>query len=164
MPDWLTHLVIGLVLIELIPLKKKGQKSLILLGTILPDLLTKFLMVEKWIPLSEGFSVLTAFHSPFILFLFILLIAPLFRISYRSVVLALSLGTASHILSDFMLHHLDPGSGIMLFYPFSFVRFSLGWVWPEQPYFILIPLLLVYLGLILIKKYLKERVLWFKTS
>lgn len=157
MPDWLTHLVIGLILIELIHLKKKGWKSLIMLGTILPDILTKLLLVEKWIPLPEGFSVLTAFHSPLILALFILLIAPLFRHNYRVIVLALGLGTTSHILSDLMLHHLDPASGIMLFYPFSFVRFSFGWVWPEQSYLIFVPLLIIYLGIILVKSRLKEK-------
>ncbi len=162
MPDWLTHLIIGLVLIELIPLKKKGWKSLILLGTLLPDILTKLLLVEKWIPLPESLSVLTAFHIPLILALFIFLIAPLFKSNYRIVILALGLGTASHLLSDLMLHHLDPASGIMLFYPFSFVRFSFGWFWPEQSYLILIPLLMVYLGTILVKKFVKEEAVWSK--
>lgn len=171
MPDWLTHLVIGLILIEVVTLisvwntkdntKQKnwgrGWKSLILFGTILPDILSKLLLVEKWIPLPEGFSVLTAFHSPFFLALFMLLIAPLFRLSYRIVVLALGLGTASHILSDLLLHHLDPASGIMLFYPFSFGRFSLGLIWPEQSYLIFIPLLVVYGGIILVKSIKKSK-------
>ncbi|HLD72423.1 MAG TPA: metal-dependent hydrolase [Candidatus Nanoarchaeia archaeon] len=164
MPDWLTHLLIGLILIELIPLKKKGWKSLILLGTILPDILTKLLLVEKWVPLPEGFSILTTFHKPFILILFILLVAPLFRSTYRIIVFALSLGTASHILSDFMLHHLDPASGIMLLYPFSLERFSLGWIWPEESYLIFIPLLLVYLGIILFKSLLKKKMIRSKLS
>lgn len=159
MPDWLTHLVIGLILIEIILFLNlsqkswtKGWKSLILLGTLLPDLLTKFLLVKKWIPLPESFSVLTTFHSPLILVLFIFLLAPLFRYNYRIIVLALGLGTSSHILLDLMLHHLDPASGIMLFYPFSFERFSLGWIWPEQSYLILVPLLVVYLIIILDKE------------
>lgn len=151
MPDWLTHVVIGLILIEIFNVRKK---SLVLLGAIIPDILPKLVLLRLLIPIPEvSTGILKSLHTPFILFLFTLLVAPLFKYDYKKVVLWLNLGTLSHFLFDFTLRHLHPNSGMRLLYPFSLEKFSLNLVWPEQSYFILIPALCIYVGIILFKRY-----------
>lgn len=151
MPDWLTHLVLGLVLTELFSVQKK---SLVLLGAILPDILSKLVLLQFFVPILDlNLKFLRAFHVPFVLFLLTLIAAPVFKYDYRKVIFWLNLGILSHFLSDLMLRHLSPTSGMMLFYPFSSAGFSLNLVWPDQSYFILIPALLLYFAIILIKRY-----------
>jgi membrane-bound metal-dependent hydrolase YbcI (DUF457 family) len=150
MPDWLTHILLGLILVKIFNVKKK---SLVLLGTILPDILPKLILLRLFIPLPEiSSAVLKSFHTPFILFLFTLLIAPLFKYNYQKVVFWFNLGIMSHFLADLTLRHLHSNSGLRLLYPLTLQKFNLGWVWPEQSYLIAIPALLIYLIIIFLKK------------
>lgn len=149
MPDWLTHLVIGLVLIEIFNVEKK---SLILLGAILPDLIPKLVLLRLFVPLPDlSFGLLNSLHVPFILFLFTLLIAPVFRYDYKKVVLWLNIGTISHFLADALLRNFGNG-GVKLLYPLTIEKYNLNLVWPNESYYILVPALLVYLVIIMIKK------------
>lgn len=150
MPDWLTHVVIGLILIDIFKVRKK---SLVLLGVLLPDFLPKLILLRLFFPVQDylNYKVLTAFHVPFVFFFFTLLIAPLFKYNYKKVVFWLNLGAISHFLADSLLRHFSD-AGIKLFYPLLLNKFTLGLVWPNESYFILIPALIVYLGIILIKK------------
>jgi len=153
-PDWLTHVVIGLVLIELFSIRKG---SLVLLGTLLPDILPKLVLLRLLIPLPDlNLSLFKASHIPFVLFLLTLIVAPLFRYDYKKVVLLLNLGTLSHFIADSLLRHLQP-SGIRWLYPFSTQRIGLSLVWPEQSYYILIPAVLFYMGIVLLKKHFNSR-------
>jgi membrane-bound metal-dependent hydrolase YbcI (DUF457 family) len=127
------------------------KKSVVLLGAILPDLLPKLVLLELFVPIPNwDYTLLSAFHVPFVLFLVILLLAPLFRYRYARIVWWLSLGTFTHLLSDTLLRHFQ--GGIAWLYPFSVEKYALHWVWPDQSYLILMPALLSYLTIILIKK------------
>ena len=149
MPDWVTHIVIALLIVELYPIQKK---SLVLLGAILPDLLPKLVLLRLFIPIpSIDYSFLSAFHTPFVLFLATLLLAPLFRYNYWRVVLWITIGTTSHFVADALLRHFV--GGVNLFYPVFLEHYTLNLVWPDQSYFILIPTIMVYLLVILYQKY-----------
>ena len=149
MPDWLTHVVIGLILIEIFNVRKK---SLVLIGTLLPDILPKIVLLGLLFKLPNfNYELFNAFHIPFILFLVTLLIAPLFRYDYWKVVLLMNLGTISHFLADALLKHFST-AGVRLLYPFKFQPYSANLVWPDQSYFILIPAVIVYVVIILLKK------------
>ena len=149
MPDWLTHIVIGLILIEIFNVRKK---SLVLIGTILPDILPKIILLGLFFALPDfNYEIFNAFHIPFVLFLVTLLIAPLFRYDYWKVVLLINIGVISHFLADALLRHFST-AGVRLLYPFKFKAYSANLVWPDQSYFILIPAIIVYIAIILLKK------------
>jgi membrane-bound metal-dependent hydrolase YbcI (DUF457 family) len=151
MPEWLTHVIIGLIIIELFNVKKR---SLVLLGVILPDILPKITLLRLLIPLPNlNFGWLSAFHTPFVFFLTTLLIAPIFRYDYKKVVLLLNAGALSHFLSDALLRGF--GSGSRLLYPLSYEGFRFNLVWSDQSYMILIPALIIYATILITKRYIK---------
>ena len=152
MPDWLTHVVIGLVIIEIFSIKKK---SLILLGTILPDILPKIALLKMFIHLPVKLTFFKSFHTPFIMFLGILIIAPIFRYNYKKVVLLLSTGALTHFITDAMLKSFI--GGMNLFYPFSLGQFRINLIWPEKSYLILLPTLLFYFLIIIYKNHCKYK-------
>ena len=151
MPDWVTHIAIALLILEIYPVKKK---SLVLLGAIMPDLLPKLVLLRLLIPLpGVDYTILSAFHTPFVLFLVTLLVAPFFRYNYWRVVFGITLGATSHFLSDALLRHFV--GGVNLFYPVLLRHYTLNLVWPDQSYLILIPTVILYLVVVLYKKYRK---------
>ncbi len=150
MPEWLTHVIIGLLLAEVFSVRKK---SIVLLGAILPDILVKLTLIKLFIPIPNiDYSVLGALHVPFVFFLFTLLIAPLFRYNYVQTVLWLNLGAVSHFLSDALLRHVT-GGGVRLLYPLSLDYYTLSLFWPEQSYLLGILALVLYGMIIILKKY-----------
>ena len=152
MPDWVTHAIIGLIVAELFGVKKK---SLVLLGTLLPDILPKLVLVRLFVEIPNlSYKTFDAFHTPFILFLATLLIAPLFRYDQRKVVFWLNLGAISHFLSDALLRSFL--GGVRLLYPFSSQRYTLNLVWPNESYLIALPALAVYLIILIVKQYRKN--------
>jgi len=152
MPDWMTHIVVGLVLAEAFNIPKK---SIVLLGAILPDILPKLVLLRLFIPLPNGnYNLLSAFHVPFVFFLASIFIALLFRHNKFRIVLWLNIGAMSHFLADATLQHFE--GGVRLLYPLSLESYTLNVVWPEQSYLVLIPALLVYGGLLLFKKRYKK--------
>lgn len=149
MPDWVTHIAIALLILELYPVQKK---SLVLVGAILPDLLPKLVLLRLLVPIPPfDYHFLSAFHTPFVLLLVVMLMAPLFRYDYWKVVGWITVGTTSHFLSDALLQHFV--GGVNLFYPVLLKHYALNLVWPEQSYLILIPTAVLYLIVVLYKKY-----------
>lgn len=147
MPDWLTHLVIAAVSAEIVNTRKK---SLVLLGAILPDLLPKLMLLRLFIQLPNiDYSVLSAFHTPFVLFLVICLMTLLFKYDYIKVVALLSLGAGTHFVADTLLIHFT--GGVHLLYPFSLHPFRFDLFWPDQPWAVLLPMMLIYVLIMLIK-------------
>ena len=155
MPDLVTHVVIALVLIELFQVQRR---SLVLLGAILPDVFTKLVLLRLFIPLPHiDYGVLSAFHVPFIFFLFALVLAPLFRSPYWKVVGALTLGGLSHIFADAFLRHFGAG-GIKLFFPLLSRGYTLSLIWPDESFLLLFPGVLIYLFLLWHRGYFGKRV------
>jgi membrane-bound metal-dependent hydrolase YbcI (DUF457 family) len=150
MPEWFTHVALGLLLAELFNVNKK---SIVVLGAILPDILVKLTLVRLFIPIPNiDYSILGALHVPFVFFLFTLVAAPLFRYPYGRIVLGLNLGALSHFLSDALLRHVA-GGGVRLLYPLSRNYYTAGLIWPEQSYLLGIALAIAYGLLLFLKKY-----------
>lgn len=154
MPEWGTHVIVGLLLAEIFKVKKK---SVVLVGAILPDIFVKLTLMRLFIPIPNlDYSMLGAFHVPFVFFLSSLLLAPLFHERYASIVLWLNLGAASHFLTDALLRHLAEG-GVRLLYPLSLDYYTLSLFWPEQSYWLGILAAPLYGILIALKKYRLKR-------
>ncbi len=150
MPEWFTHVALGLLLAELFNV---NRKSIVVVGAILPDILVKLTLVRLFLPLPNiDYSILGALHVPFVFFLFTLVVAPLFRYHYGRIVLWLNLGAMSHFLSDALLRHLA-GGGVRLFYPLSLNYYTASVIWPEQSYLLGLAVALAYGLLLFLKKY-----------
>ena len=144
MPDWFTHVLIGLIIAEVFSVRKK---SLVLIGTIIPDILPKLVLLRLFIPIpSINYTVLKAFHTPFVIFIAILLIAPLFKYSYKKVVALMGAGALSHLLADAALRHF--AGGVRLLYPISMRKYAFNFFWPNESFIIMVPLLIIYITIV----------------
>src|SRR3989338_7935837 len=132
MPDWMSHILIGLIFCELFSIRKK---SLVLFGALLPDLISKLLLASFYFGLYGNLS-LDSFHTPFTDFALALLIAPLFKYPKTKTVMLITLGFATHFLSDLMLRHFL--GGMRLFFPFSMQLYRLDWILPEQSIYVFV--------------------------
>ena len=147
MPDLMSHLLIGLILAELFNIKKK---SIVVMGALAPDLLAKIHLVYYYLGINPGI-LFSSFHTPLMLFLVSLLLAPLFLYDSIKFLIAFNIGSVSEILSDLTMKHFTI-SGSRLFFPFSMKNYTLNWIWPEQSIYVLVALLTVYFALSAIKK------------
>jgi len=146
MPDLMGHLLIGLIIAELFSVKKK---SLVLLGAIMPDILSKMYIPFFYLGLPPfiSFDIL---HTPAMGFLISILIAPLFRYERIKTLILVNAGLASHFIFDLTMKHFTAGQ--YLLFPFSMKFYTLNWIWPEQSTYILAASLLAYISIILFKK------------
>lgn len=151
MPDLLGHLFIGLILAELFNARKK---SLIVLGALAPDLLSKLDLIYFYfnIPKVMQFS---SFHTPMMMVLVSILIVPLFRYSGIKTVISFNIGSVSEFLSDLIIRHFSK-SGTRFLFPFSLHNYTLSLIWSDDTIFVLAAVILIYISLIYLKK---ERVI-----
>src|SRR3989338_7857295 len=133
MPDLLSFLIIGLILAELFNVKKK---SLVVLGTLMPDLLSKAHLASFYLGLPFDISF-TSFHTHFMAFLISMLIAPLFRYDNLKTMIFFNIGSMSHFISDLTIRHFS-SVGVRLHLPITLEHnhYSLDWGWPEQSIYI----------------------------
>ncbi len=153
MPDWIAHIIIGLIVAELFNIKKK---SLVVLGSVLPDILVKLELLSIFFPIDK-YAITWIFnplHTPLGIVLFSLLLLPLFDFDKPKAYFLLFIGWSSHLIADLVNKHILLGQNLLLF-PFSWENFELGLVWPDQYYIILLPLTIIY-SAILIHKYYKN--------
>lgn len=138
MPDWMSHFLIGLIIAGLFNIRKK---SLVLLGALMPDLISKFFLLFFYFGFWDNIG-LSSFHTPLLNFLLVILITPLFRYDRVKTIFLISIGLITHFLSDLMLKHFK--GGVQLFFPFSmqFYRFNL--IWPEQSIYVLMVSFAIY--------------------
>ena len=150
MPDWMSHILIGLILAEVFCVRRK---SLVVLGSLIPDFLSKFHLPSFYFGITEWLSF-SSFHTPAMAFLTIVLLAGLFNYNQTKAVGLMTLGAMSHILADATLKHFN--SGQYLFFPFSFKVYALNWLWPDETIFVLPFLALVYSLVKLAKRILSK--------
>jgi len=148
MPDLMTHLIFGLILAELFNIRKK---SLVVIGTLLPDLLAKMDLAVFYLGIKQFISF-TLFHTPAMIFLLSIFIAVLFRYNRLKTVLLINVGSLSHFLLDLTMKHFTP-VGTRLFFPFTFDNYYFGLIWPEQSIYLLFVSLTVYAIIKIYKKY-----------
>lgn len=148
MPDWLSHMLIGLILAELFRVKKK---SVVMLGAILPDLVVKISLIGLFIHLPAWFRYFVIHsHVPVICILMTLFIALVFRYDQVRILLWMNLGVLSHFISDLTMKHFT--GGMLLFFPFTIKEYSLNLFWADYSLILVLPLLAVYLVLLYYNK------------
>lgn len=139
MPDWLSHIIIGLLVAEIFNIDKKG---LVVLGSLLPDFVVKINLLGAFFHVNDSLLFVTRlYHSPVMGLVIPAIIAPLFKYDWKKTYLYIMLGFMLHLFADsFTRHYYD---GILL-YPFSNGFFSFNVFWPEQYWIILIMSLVAY--------------------
>ena len=139
MPDWISHILIGLIIAEVFKIKKK---SLIVLGSLLPDFIVKINLLSAFFHVNDNLLFVTRlYHSPIMAFIIPALVTPLFKFDYKKTYLYIAAGFAAHLLADSITRHFNDG---MLLYPFSHSFFSFNILWPEQYWIALAILAAVY--------------------
>jgi hypothetical protein len=133
--DLVTHTCVA-VLAKVLP--GRPNVAIFVLGTCLPDLLARVpSMGLTWLRWSVPaipewlIHVWVPFHMPVGMLLSSFLLAFLFPETGRSVVFLNLLGGAIlHLAVDLLQRHL--GVGYLLFFPFSWWDFELGWIGSED--------------------------------
>lgn len=99
MPDWISHILFGLIICHLFNIKRK---SLVVLGAILPDLIGKIKMLNYLFPGSPDWIIplSNVWHTPLPSIISALIIALFFNYPYLESAILLILGDISHFLSD----------------------------------------------------------------
>lgn len=143
MPEWMTHIIIGYLIAEGLRVDKK---SLVLLGALIPDLITKFIMVFRYFIPLPTLSPLIVFHIPIGSLLLAVAISPLFR--EKNATYLLSVGVLSHLLLDTTLKF----SGVMYLWPLSWKSYALNIFWTESAYPLMISLILLSVYLIAVRR------------
>jgi membrane-bound metal-dependent hydrolase YbcI (DUF457 family) len=145
MPDWITHLSFGWLVGRSC---LKNNLSLVLLGAILPDLFTKWVLIFNrfWEP--DLVNSLAISHKPVGAFLLVLLLSMLFKDEVEARKLLL-LGVLTHFFLDsFMV------GGVELFWPIFTYKIGLRIFWQEDvfPFIFLNSIVLVYIIILKLSK------------
>jgi len=146
MPDWLSHIIIGLLVAEVFNIDKKG---LVVLGSLLPDFVVKINLLPAFFHVNDNLLFVTRlYHSPVMGLIIPAIIAPLFKYDWRRTYIYIMLGFMLHLFADSFTRHCYDG---ILLYPISNGFFSFNVLWPEQYWIILIVSLVAYALVKLIK-------------
>lgn len=146
MPDWITHILIGLIVAELFNIKKK---SLVVLGSLLPDFISKIYLLSFFFPLNDKLLfVTTLYHSPIMGLVIPGIITLLFKYDWKQTYFYIMIGFMLHLFADSFTGGYDGG---VLLYPFSYGFFSFNIFWANQFWMILIGAIVVYSVIKLVK-------------
>lgn len=148
MPDWISHVLIGLAFAEIFHIRKK---SLVVLGSLLPDFIVKINLLTKFFYINGDLLFVTRlYHSPLMGLLIPALIAPVFKYNFRKTWLYMMSGFMLHILADSFTKHFSDG---ILLYPLSNSYISFNIFWPEQYWIMLIGSASIYALALVIKHF-----------
>ena len=147
MPDWVSHILIGLIFAEIFNIR---MKSLVLLGSLLPDFLVKIYLLNYFFYIGPNIIFVTQlYHSPVMGFIISGLLVPLFKYDWKKTYLYITAGFMLHLAADsFTKQYYD---GILL-YPFSHSFFSFNWLWADKYWIVMVPLIAAYAAIRLYKK------------
>lgn len=139
MPDWLSHILIGLTVAELFNIDKKG---LVVLGSLLPDFIVKVNLLSAFFHVSDNLLfVARLYHSPVMGLIIPALIVPLFKYDWKKAYIFIALGFMLHLFADSFTRQYYNG---LLLYPLSTGFFSFHVFWPEQYWIIMVSSLAAY--------------------
>ena len=158
MPDWASHILFALLICEVINIKRK--KSLVVLGALLPDILSKihylgFFFNFNWEYLFIFFH--PASHSFIGALLLSLIASGFFKYDQKESFILLVIGSLSHVFLD-LLNRLYFYGPMFLFLPFTFQSGYFRGVWEQNMYPILMFVLLMgYLTIVFSKLMIKNK-------
>lgn len=145
MPDWISHIIIGLIFAEIFNIEKKG---LVVLGSLLPDFVVKIYILSFFFHVNDNLLFVSKlYHAPIMGLIIPALLVPLFEYGWKKTYLYVMAGFMLHIFADSFTRHYSDG---ILLYPFSNSFFSFNVFWAEQYWIIMVASILAYL---LIKLY-----------
>jgi len=152
MPDWISHLLLGWVISELFNVRKK---SLVLLGSILPDIIIKAYTLSVFVPIRfDGFYwILYPLHTVAGVFLLSILASSLFVYSKKNAFICILVGALSHLILDLttkpLLYNIQ---GLVLF-PLSWKAYNnLGILYSNQYWIAAIALFFAYITTVCLTK------------
>jgi len=142
MPDDLSHILSGLILAKILKIKEK--KSIIMLGSVIPDLLTKPIL-NILLYLGYPWRIVGWLQMPFHTFLGGLLIALFLTLFFqpkrrKSIFLTFVVMLSFHLLLDSL--HIYYSCGNLFLFPFSWMRTELPLFWSDYDY-VFLPFLIV---------------------
>jgi len=154
MPDLLTHVLVGLILVKLFKVRKK---SLVLLGAALPDIISK-LPLWRFFPTSRNifFFGLMPFHSLIGLIILTVLISFFFNYKEYKTITLISLGWISHIILDLTNKHYLIKQ-VYLLMPFSYKATEIGWLWQDEYLIMLLSSIVILITIYIIENVTKWR-------
>jgi len=125
MPSLLAHIFLGMLLAYLFRVK---EKSVLLLGAILPDIkIFLYLLAAPLLGLSAANSLIIPVHSPFGSLLLALFFASLLpKGGYKRDLFLLCLGVASHFALDASIYPFYGIEHYLLLYPFSWSIYGIA--------------------------------------
>lgn len=127
MPDLLSHLLSGHIAGTALRSNRRGWLAVLLLGVLLPDLLTRPIYI-LW---PAAYWLVKPLHTPIGITLTCLALSAFFVRTQRNLALAmLFTGSGLHLLLDLLQKHLH--GGYALLFPFSWRSFEFGLFWPEE--------------------------------
>ncbi|MBI2541521.1 metal-dependent hydrolase [Candidatus Woesearchaeota archaeon] len=133
MPDWISHILMGLAAAEIFSIDKKG---LVVLGSLLPDFVVKINLLSAFFHMSDGLLFIARlYHSPVMGLIIPALIAPIFKYDWKKTYITIALGFMLHLFADSFTRQYYNG---ILLYPLSTGFFSFNIFWPEQYWIMLI--------------------------
>jgi len=150
MPDWISHMLIGLILAKMFNLKRK---SLVVLGALLPDFIIKISTLGFFVdmPLSLYWFLVPG-HLPIGLILITIFITPFFLTRFKATFTLITIGWMSHVLADLSTRFFMNNPQGMLLFPLSWRMFSYQLIWPEEYYIAIIILGPLYIGILAFEK------------
>ena len=139
MPDWLSHIIIGLLVAEIFNIDRKG---LVVLGSLLPDFVVKINLLSAFFHVNDKLLFATRlYHSPVMGLIIPALVVPLFKYDWRKTYIFIVLGFMLHLFADSFTKHYSDG---ILLYPLSHGFFSFNVFWPEQYWMVTLSSLIAY--------------------
>ncbi len=127
MPDWISHVLIALIIAELFNIKKK---SLLVLGSLLPDFITKVYLLNYFVHLPLVFDTV-----PFLLHFYL----PAVMVGMLTAFILIPLGTILHLTVDFTTRHFFNDEWYKIF-------------WEDEYWKVLVLVVIVYLLIVMLKQ------------
>ncbi|MFH1317237.1 MAG: hypothetical protein ABII01_06985 [Candidatus Woesearchaeota archaeon] len=156
MPDWISHLLLGLIIAKLFRVKKK---SLVLLGAILPDIIFQIYHLSLFFKIPENTEwLLVGFHQPFSLIIISLLIPFFFKYNYFKSFSLITIGWIGHVIIDIL--NVASFNHAMILLPFSWTVVSFGSFYIAEYLFYILLLGNIYLLLIIIDYFRYKKVMF----
>jgi len=141
MPDWLSHVIIGLIICEIFNLK---PKSLVIFVALLPDFVTKISYLRLFFDIQNLNQYLFIAHTMIGALLITMIILPFFRYPELKVFKLVIIGWISHIFADYLFNFaFEPQ--YLPFFPFFWQKINIGIIWADYYYVITITSIMIYL-------------------
>nr|WP_321421967.1 metal-dependent hydrolase [uncultured Methanobacterium sp.] len=157
MPDWIVHVAVAWTICRVLRFRysefNPANTALVMVGSILPDAI-KVAVFSDVIGYNL-WNLLYVFHLPIGTFI-LAGIASLFFREKKTAFLFLSMGILTHYALDLLL--IQVGYGMYLFYPVSWMGFSLNLV-PNDDFYITIVALAIALGVYLVSDQIERKML-----